>query len=213
MLSFVVDEELFDVGTAIRRRGLREHNKVVSCTRICSGMSPTLSKFNPSRWMILCLKRYRLGKESNSIPKIRMYDQRTPSDHTVIDEPLKTLCESKRSSVERSSYYLFHKIKTSYPQSSNVEIDSYCEAIPEVTEVLPPDLEDPHLPFNDDYDIKSSSFKSMVDLYVETITETEIQKIERITNGQSNNEAWRALKQNKLTASTFHAHCCIFNKR
>lgn len=188
------------------RRGLKEHNEVVSCTsRICQWNVPRNMKVQPKPVDDILFTRYRFGKDSSSIPKSSLYDPRAPSDRTVNDEALKTHCESMASSVGSSSFFLFHKVKPTYTQSNNVEIESYCEDIPEVYAVLPQDVEEPDLPFTDDYDIKSSSFKSMMDSYVESITETEIQQIERITRGQSNNAAWRELKANKLTASNFHS--------
>ena len=45
----------------------------------------------------------------------------------------------------------------------------------------------------------------MMDKYVETVTDKQIETVERITRGQSDPETWRDLKRVKLTASNFHA--------
>ena len=62
------------------------------------------------------------------------------------------------------------------------------------------------LPFNDDYDISSSHFKSIMDCFADTqsISNVDIETVERLTRGQSNNEVWRQLKRDKLTASNFY---------
>ena len=54
--------------------------------------------------------------------------------------------------------------------------------------------------------ISPSHFKSMMDYYADTqsVSDVDIEKVERVTRGQSNNEVWRQLKRDKLTASKFH---------
>ena len=46
----------------------------------------------------------------------------------------------------------------------------------------------------------------MMDYYADTqsVSDVDIEKVERVTRGQSNNEVWRQLKRDKLTASNFH---------
>ena len=46
----------------------------------------------------------------------------------------------------------------------------------------------------------------MVDYYADTqsVSDVNIEKVERVTRGQSNNEVWMQLKRDKLTASNFH---------
>ena len=62
------------------------------------------------------------------------------------------------------------------------------------------------LPFNDDYDVSSFLFKSMMHCFADTqsISNVDIETVERLTRGQSNNEVWRKLKRDKLTASNFY---------
>ena len=38
----------------------------------------------------------------------------------------------------------------------------------------------------------------------QSVSDVDIEKVERVTRGQSNNEVWRQLKRDKLTASNFH---------
>ena len=60
--------------------------------------------------------------------------------------------------------------------------------------------------FHNNYDISPSHFKSIMDYYADTqsVSDVDIEKVERVTRGQSNNEVWRQLKRDKLTASKFH---------
>ena len=45
-----------------------------------------------------------------------------------------------------------------------------------------------------------------MDYYADTqsVSDVDLEKVERVTRGQSNNEVWRQLKRDKLTASNFH---------
>ena len=45
-----------------------------------------------------------------------------------------------------------------------------------------------------------------MDYYADTqsVSDVDIEKVERVTRGQSNNEVWRQLKRDKLTASNFY---------
>ena len=88
----------------------------------------------------------------------------------------------------------------------NVQIDCICETVPENAPDIVTENDITDLPFSDDYDISSSHFKSMMDYYADaqSVSDVDIQKVERVKRGQSNNEAWRQLKHDKLTASNFH---------
>ena len=46
----------------------------------------------------------------------------------------------------------------------------------------------------------------MMDYYADSqsVSDADIEKVEQVTRGQSNNELWRQLKCDKLTASNFH---------
>ena len=46
----------------------------------------------------------------------------------------------------------------------------------------------------------------MMDYYADSqsVSDADIEKVEEVTRGQSNNEFWRQLKHDKLTASNFH---------
>ena len=46
----------------------------------------------------------------------------------------------------------------------------------------------------------------MMDYYADTqsVSDVDIEKVEGVTRGQSNNEVWRQLKRDKLTSSNFH---------
>ena len=46
----------------------------------------------------------------------------------------------------------------------------------------------------------------MMDYYADSqsVSDADIEKVEQVTRGQSNNELWRQLKRDKLTASNFH---------
>jgi len=59
--------------------------------------------------------------------------------------------------------------------------------------------------FNDEYDISCRAFKLMINDYVKTQTATadDIERIEKETHGQSQNEMWYKLKETVLTASYF----------
>ena len=45
-----------------------------------------------------------------------------------------------------------------------------------------------------------------MDYYADTqsVSDVDIEKVERVTRGQNNNEVWRQLKRDKLTDSKFH---------
>ena len=88
----------------------------------------------------------------------------------------------------------------------NVQIDCICETVPENAPDIVTENDITDLPFSDDYDISSSHFKSMMDYYADTqsVSDVDIEKVQRVTRGQSNNEVWRQLKRDKLTASNFH---------
>jgi len=105
-----------------------------------------------------------------------------------------------------SSLFLFHNVKPKAVSDGNVIVDSICESIPDdtidvsmVTEETEMDL-----PFNEDYNIATFKFKAMIDQYTETITDNDIERIERLSRGQDN-AFWRELKKVKLTASNFKA--------
>ena len=72
----------------------------------------------------------------------------------------------------------------------NVQIDCICETVPENAPDIVTENDITDLPFSDDYDISSSHFKSMMDYYADTesVSDVDIEKVERVTRGQSNNE-------------------------
>jgi len=84
-------------------------------------------------------------------------------------------------------------------------VDSVCECVPKNAPDIEIEEEMSDLPFNDQYNIASTRIKSMIDTYIETITDNEVELIERMTRGQSTNDAWRELKKIKLTATNFKA--------
>ena len=46
----------------------------------------------------------------------------------------------------------------------------------------------------------------MMDYYADSqsVSDVDIENVERVARGQSNNEVWRNLKRDNLTASNFH---------
>ncbi|XP_078603130.1 uncharacterized protein LOC144877099 isoform X2 [Branchiostoma floridae x Branchiostoma japonicum] len=61
------------------------------------------------------------------------------------------------------------------------------------------------LPFNDHYNFSTKAFADMMDTHMRktTLTKEEQMKIEEETRGQSSSNAWREVRQVKLTASNF----------
>ena len=153
----------------------------------------------------IVITKYRFGKETDKCAKVSLYDPRAPADRKVKPEALSQLSAELSNCLQSSCYFLFHNVSTEPIADENVAIYSICEAVPEnahdiVTENIT------ELPFNDDYDISSSHFRSMMDCFADTqsISDVDIKTVERLTRGQSNNEVWRQLKRDKLTASNFY---------
>jgi len=184
------------------QRGLKESSEPVSCTsKLCSWNVPRNVRVQPKPIDEIVITKYSFGKEARKTAKNSLYDPRAPEDRTINTERLETLCSNLSKSMQTSSFFLFYNIK---PQNhdENVTVDSVVESIPENA----PDIEikeDYDLPFNDIYDISTLNFKSMMDIYSEKTDDKEIELIERMTRGQSNNNAWRELRSIKLTASNF----------
>lgn len=191
------------------RCGLREKDEPVSCTsKLCGWNVPRNMKVEPNPINKIVFQKIRYGKPTASSAKISYYDPRATADRDVDPQALARMGEKLSWCLSSSSFFLFHNIKPS--DSSSVIIDSICESIPiEVIEVDESvhaevsELQDVH--FNFDYDINCKAFKEIVDCYVkgQTITEEERKEIERKTRGQSENDAWKKLKETVLTASNF----------
>ena len=114
-------------------------------------------------------------------------------DHQISEQEknsFKILRESLQNCLPASSFFLFHDIK------SNCVEESDSEETKEAPESVP---------FTDSYDIATEHFKSMIDSYVSglTITQEEIEEMERTTRGQNKNNLWFEKRKSLLTASNF----------
>lgn len=113
--------------------------------------------------------------------------------------------------LQSSSLFLFYDVKPQPVADCNVIVDSICEGIPENAPDITTEKSEMDLPFNDEYNIATSNFKLMIDLYQEKINDCDIERIERLSRGQ-NNDFWKELKKVKLTASNFKAAACRNNE-
>ena len=189
------------------RRGLKEHEEPVSCTsRLCSWNAPRNVQVDPKPVDNIVITKYRFGKETDKCAKVSKFDPRAPADRGVNQEALSQLSAELSNCLQSSCYFLFHDVSPQPTADENVEIDCICETVPENAPDIVTDNEITDLPFNDDYDISSSHFQSMMDCFADTqsILNVDIETVERLTRGQSNNEVWRQLKRDKLTASNFY---------
>ena len=188
------------------RCGLKEHDVPVSCTsRLCGWNVPRNIRVDAQPIDRIVFKKIKYGKKTTSHAKITAYDPRAPSDRSVNTDSLKTLGERLSSCLQSSSFFLFYNIQPN--DAANVEIDSISAPVPEdaielhdlTTEMFQ------EMPFSDDYNISSKAFKVIINCYVkaQTITEEDVERIEKETRGQSENDAWKKLKETVLTASNF----------
>ncbi|XP_035691259.1 uncharacterized protein LOC118426108 [Branchiostoma floridae] len=88
-------------------------------------------------------------------------------------------------------------------QSSETSAANCQSSHPASTNTSSHDL--PDLPFNDHYNFSTRPFVEMMDTYMRTTTLTKEKQmeIEEETRGQSSSNAWREVRQEKLTASNF----------
>lgn len=188
-------------------QGLKDHIDPVSCTsRLCRWNVPRNVRVDPKPVDSIIITKYRFGRQEDQNAKASLYDPRAPADRQINPEALATLSSKLIKCLPSSSYFLFHNLTPqAAAESCNVEIESLCETLPENAPDVVIEEQVTDLPFNDVYDISSNHFISMIESYTETITDKQIETVERLTRGQSNNEAWRELKRVKLTASNFHA--------
>jgi len=191
------------------RSGLRDHGEPISCTsKICKWNVPRNINVTPKPVDDINFVRHQFGKESNNVAKSSLYDPRAPCDRGLNEDALNTLSDNIASCMSSSSYFLFHKVKPKCT-NSNIQIDSYWEDVPEECLLESEGVSEggDDCPFNDIYDISSKEFKEMMQIYMqaETISDYEIERIERTTRGQSDNELWRELKRTKLTAPNFYS--------
>ncbi|XP_068711903.1 uncharacterized protein [Montipora foliosa] len=189
------------------RQGLKEHGEPVSCTsRLCSWNAPRNVQVDPEPVNNIVITKYRFGKKTDQCAKVSLYDPRAPADRRVNPEALSQLSAELSNCLQSSCYFLFHNVSPQPTADENVQIDCICETVPENAPDIVTENDITDLPFSDDYDISSSHFKSMMDYYADTqsVSDVDIEKVERVTRGQSNNEVWRQLKRDKLIASNFH---------
>ena len=189
------------------RQGLQNRSEPVTCTsRLCAWNVPRNSKVAAKPVDDINIVKYRYGKDNRTSVKSSVYDPRAPCDRVLNKAKLNSMLVKLSQHLPSSSLFLFHDIKPSL-DSQNVIVDSTCECVPlnciEMVE-LTSEHDDMDLPFNDDYDIATKKFKSMIDIYEERITDNDVERIERLSRGQDNT-FWRELKQEKLTASNFKA--------
>ena len=189
------------------RQGLQNRSEPVTCTsRLCTWNVPRNSKVAAKPVDDINIVKYRYGKDNRTSVKSSVYDPRAPCDRVLNKAKLNSMLVKLSQHLPSSSLFLFHDIKPSL-DSQNVIVDSTCECVPlnciEMVE-LTSEHDDMDLPFNDDYDIATKKFKSMIDIYEERITDNDVERIERLSRGQDNT-FWRELKQEKLTASNFKA--------
>ena len=154
----------------------------------------------------IVITKYRFGKKTDQCAKASLYDPRAPADRRLNPEALSQLSAELSNCLQSSCYFLFHNVSPQPTADENVQIDCICETVPENAPDIVTENDITDLPFSEDYDISSSHFKSMMDYYADTesVSDVDIEKVERVTRGQSNNEVWRQLKRDKLTASNFH---------
>lgn len=190
------------------RNELQSNTEPVSCTsRLCGWNVPRNMKTDPKPVDKIVIQKIRYGKKTRAHAKSSDYDPRAPSDRQADGESIKILGEKLSSCLQSSIFLIAHNIKSCTAESEcDIAIDSVSEAIPsnsiEIDELLDT-RED--VPFNDDYNISSKAFKSIIDCYIQAqeITDDEVKRIERETRGQSQNIAWMILKETVLTASNF----------
>ena len=152
------------------------------------------------------ITKYRFGNETDKCAKVSKFDPRAPADRAVNHEALSQLSAELSNCFQSSCYFLFHDVSPQPPADENVQIDCIRETVPKNAPDIVTDNVIKDLPFNDDYDVSSFLFKSMMHCFADTqsISNVDIETVERLTRGQSNNEVWRQLKRDKLTASNFY---------
>lgn len=149
----------------------------------------------------IVFQKIKYGKNTASRAKITEYDPRAPSDRCIDNNSLKGLQDKLACCLPSSSFFLFYNIQP----TGNIQIDSTSESVPEQFIELDELQPDEDMAFNDEYDISCRAFKLMINDYVKTQTATadDIERIEKETHGQSQNEMWYKLKETVLTASNF----------
>lgn len=194
------------------RSGLKEHDQPISCTsRLCKWNVPRNMRVEPQPVDKIVVRKIRYGKKRSACAKISEYDPRAPVDRSLNTESLNKLGEKLALCLPNSAFFLFHtnfqpQNISSTSDNNNIEIDSTCEPLPDcVPENVQEYSEDYQMPFDDNYNFASKVFKEMIDIHVKSqiVTIEDVKKTEEMTRGQSDNNAWRELKETILTASNF----------
>ena len=188
------------------RHGLQEYPSAISCiSKLSSWNVPSataLKSINPAPIDEVIIQKIKFGKdnEKNSVSRYKSFDPRAPSDKTVDCQRLDTLKAKLAECFPSSGFFGFHKL--SEPDDSNLTTP----AEPSTSHCTYPSMHE-SIAFNEYYDISSSLFKEMMDIYCQnlTLTQDEITLIETTTRGQASNDNWKKHRMYRITASNFYS--------
>ncbi|XP_065067599.1 uncharacterized protein LOC135693141 [Rhopilema esculentum] len=182
------------------RKGLQKCLEPVSCTSMLSSWNvPSASQIvNPMPIDEVVIKKIKFGIDNQSqVSKYNIYDPRAIADQQVNENSVVILTSKLSSLIPNSCYFGFHDKETSISLPNQPTTSSSKDF----------ELSDSDSAFSDFYDISTSSFKEMMDIYCQNMSATpeEIRAIEQSTSGQSLNKKWMEQRKYRITASNFYS--------
>ena len=182
------------------RKGLQKFPEPVSCTSMLSSWNvPSASQIvNPKPIDEVLIRKIKFGRDNKSqVPKYNIYDPRAPADQQVNEDRVADLTSKLSSLIPDSCYFGFH----------DKESIAYTLSQPTSPSRQNFDFFESHCAFSDFYDISTSSFKEMMDIYCQNLSVTleEVCAIEQSTYGQCHSEKWMEERKYRITASNFYS--------
>ncbi|CAC5411029.1 unnamed protein product [Mytilus coruscus] len=224
----ITADERSDRDTGIEDR-LHHRTEKDSCTSKLNGwIVPRNLTVKPKPLKDMKVKKIMFGKQDVSErPTVNTFEPRAPQDRTLDTYALRRLYDNLEEHAPNSSFFLYHDSPLTYEdenhdfadsiESTNVAMNTSVsatvnlEAFTEKAVVPPKTLPIPLIQVDneiqDDIEIDQSFIAKFVKQTTDdtscTLSDEQIQQVEQLTKGQSDNSLWKQIHRFKETASNF----------
>lgn len=213
--------------TDFHEKGLHQQTDKVSCTSKLNGwIVPRNLTVKPKPIADIKVKKIQYGKQTCDRPNVNTFDPRAPQDESLNMYQLNKMYDNLKEHAPNSDFFLYHDPPPDtdvephimdYMESENVGLnislqDSASEKLLNCASnklqkgtILPISLVQRNIAIHNSVEVDEAFITKFVEpvIEIESINDSQIECVEKLTKGQSENVTWKKLHKYKASSSNF----------